>query len=160
MIHSLKLLIRLVGTATRCLDPPTSTTAKASSWRSAIGDTDDFALQPIVSLKFIEICLSGSRLYNEIHSAEFHHPPQKSTSTSRSEKSRRTTLMARCRSTEFGQGHSKVSTCPKVPADFRRDLCRLACLNTSSEEVLNCFAMSFGWRSLPLNQWLRPPYLD
>ena len=54
MIHSLKLLIRLVGTATGCLDPPTSTTAKASSWRSAIGDTDDFALQPIVSLKFIE----------------------------------------------------------------------------------------------------------
>jgi hypothetical protein len=37
-----------------CLDPPTSTTAKASRWRSAIGDIDDFALQQIVSMRFIE----------------------------------------------------------------------------------------------------------
>jgi hypothetical protein len=43
-----------MGTTTGCLDPPTSTMAKASSWRSAIGDVDDWALQQIVSVKFIE----------------------------------------------------------------------------------------------------------
>jgi hypothetical protein len=42
------------GATTGFLAPPTSTTAKASRWGSAIGDIDDFALQQIVSMKFIE----------------------------------------------------------------------------------------------------------
>ena len=43
-----------MGTTTVFLDSPTSTTAKTSRWGSAIGDIDDFALQQIVTMKFIE----------------------------------------------------------------------------------------------------------
>ena len=46
--------MRFMGTTTGCLSPSTSTTTKASCCRSAVRHIDDFALQQIVSVKFIE----------------------------------------------------------------------------------------------------------
>jgi hypothetical protein len=64
---------------------------------------------------------------------------------------------------EVKRGGTNVFTGLKVPEDFpEQTFYRLASLNasSSSEEVLNCFAMAFGSRSLALNRWSRPPYPD
>ena len=124
----------------------------------SVGDIDDFALQQIVSMKFIE----NLSIWFTVVQRDLLRRVSPSTSEIDEHVTVRevppTTVMVRCSIKQSDPGHRNVSTMPKNARGLPKRFVPPGL--SPSEEVLICFAMPIGWRSLALNQFLRPPYSD